>query len=280
MNSWLIVNEFLNTDKFKSTYELFITAAKSRNIDLKVVTNAELMDIPDTLPDFAILWDKDYCLARRLENKGLRLFNSADAMATCDNKAYTFIKLENENIPMPKTLIAPMTFLNIGYNNTDFVENAVKILGLPMVIKEVYGSFGQQVYLANTVDEAKQIITDIGGKGAILQELVKSSYGVDLRLNVVGNKVISAMKRTGEGFISNITSGGKAEKYVPSKEEAELAVNACKIIGLDFAGVDLLFGENGPMLCEVNSNLQFRSTLTVTGVNIAENIFDYILGEL
>lgn len=279
INAWLIVNEFLNTDKFKSTRELFTISAQNKGIDLKTVTNAELIKIPDTLPDFAILWDKDYCLAKRLENRGLRLFNSADAMATCDNKALTYLKLESK-VLMPKTIIAPMTFLNIGYNNVNFLDKAIENLGLPLVIKEVCGSFGQQVYLCDTYEKAAKMLVNIGGKGAIMQELIKSSYGVDLRLNVVGNKVISAMKRTGDGFISNITSGGKAENYIPTKEETEIALKACEIIGLDFAGVDLLFGENGPLLCEVNSNLQFRSALNVTGINLADSIFDYILGAL
>ena len=278
-NAWLIVNEFLNTDKFKSTQELFAVSAKEKGILLKTVTNAELIEIPDKIPDFAILWDKDYCLARRLEARGLRLFNSAKAMATCVNKALTYLKLENK-VPMPKTMIAPMTFLNIGYNNVDFLNKAAKTLGFPMVIKEVCGSFGQQVYLCETYEQAAKTLINIGGKGAVMQELIKSSYGVDLRLNVVGGKVISAMKRTGEGFISNITSGGKAENYTPTKEEAEVAIKACEIIGLDFAGVDLLFGEDGPLLCEVNSNLQFRSSLEVTGINLADSIFDYILGAL
>lgn len=279
ISAWLIVNEFLNTDKFKSTRELFTISAQNKGIDLKTVTNADLIEIPKKLPDFAILWDKDYCLAKRLESKGLRLFNSADAMATCDNKALTYLKLENK-VPMPKTIIAPMTFLNIGYNNVDFLNKAVENLGLPLVIKEVCGSFGQQVYLCDTYEKAAKMLVNIGGKGAVMQELIKSSYGVDLRLNVVGNKVISAMKRIGDGFISNITSGGKAENYIPTKEEAEIAIKACEIIGLDFAGVDLLFGENGPLLCEVNSNLQFRSALNVTGINLANSIFDYILGAL
>ena len=275
-NAWLIVNEFLNTDKFKETQELFLESGKRFDVNLSVVTNRELLEIPESLPDFAILWDKDYCLAKRLENRGLRLFNSADSMALCDNKSLTFTKLELENIPMPKTLVAPFTFANIGYNNLDFVCDAQKILSLPMVIKENCGSFGKQVYLASTIDEAKDILYKIGGKGAVMQELISESYGVDLRLNVVGDKVVCAIKRIGEGFVSNLSSGGSAQCYTPTSEEIALAVRATKLLGLDFAGVDLLIGKNGPLLCEVNSNLQFRSSLDATGKNIADDIFEYI----
>lgn len=279
MNSWLIVNEFLGGEKYESTIRLFYESAKKFGIDLKTVTNAELIEIPENLPDFAILWDKDYCLGKRLENAGLRLFNSADAVNVCDNKAYTYLALDGKCV-MPKTVIAPMTFANIGYTNTDFADKAAELLGLPLVIKEFFGSFGQQVYLANTICEARNILTQIGGKGAVLQELIKESFGTDLRLNVVGNKVISAMKRTGDGFVSNISSGGKAEKYTPSDEESALALSAAGHLGLDFAGVDLLIGKDGPILCEVNSNLQFRSAYDVTGINLADYIFEHILESL
>ena len=276
IKGWLIVNEFLGGEKFKSTSDLFYESAKKFDIELTTVTNADLMVIPETLPDFAILWDKDYALAKRLENRGLRLFNSADSMALCDDKSLTFTNLEHSGIKMPKTLVTPKTFLNIGYTNLDFVERAVEELRLPMIIKENCGSFGQQVYLAKSADEAKSILKDIGGKGAVMQEFIKESSGVDLRVNVVGDKVVSAIKRTGEGFISNITFGGKAENYEVTKEQRDLAINVCKMLGLDFGGVDLLFSKDGPILCEVNSNLQFKSSLDATGINVADYILEYI----
>ena len=279
MNSWLIINEFLGGEKYEGTRQLFYDSAKRHNIQMKTVTNSQLIKIPKELPDFGILWDKDYCAGKRLEDKGLRLFNSAKAMAVCDDKAYTYMKLEDK-IPMPKTLITPMTFMNIGYTNTDFLQTAIEVLGLPLVIKERHGSFGQQVYLANTKEEARKILSEIGGKGSIMQEMIQTSYGVDLRLNVVGKKVVSAIKRQGEGFISNLSSGGKATPYTPTQAEIDLAIKAVELLKLDFGGVDILIGKDGPLLCEVNSNLQFRSSYEVTGIDLADHIFDYICDTL
>ena len=57
-----------------------------------------------------MFWDKDVNLARMLEREGFRVFNNADGIEACDDKALTFIRLKNKNIKMPKTFIAPMTF--------------------------------------------------------------------------------------------------------------------------------------------------------------------------
>ena len=66
--------------------------------------------------------------------------------------------------------------------------------------------------------------------------------------------------------------------YVPSADQVYVATEACRCLGLDFGGVDLLFGDNGtPILCEVNSNAHIKNILDCTGINVAEHIIDYIL---
>jgi ribosomal protein S6--L-glutamate ligase/gamma-F420-2:alpha-L-glutamate ligase len=77
-------------------------------------------------------------------------------------------------------------------------------------------------------------------------------------------------------FRSNITNGGSMKKYEASEAQAKIAIDACKAIGLDFAGVDVLFGKDGPIICEVNSNPHFKTTLECTGINMAEHIISHI----
>ncbi|NCB06113.1 MAG: RimK family alpha-L-glutamate ligase, partial [Clostridia bacterium] len=69
------------------------------------------------------------------------------------------------------------------------------------------------------------------------------------------------------------------EAYTPTAREAEMAVTATRLLGLDFAGVDVLFGKDGPILCEVNSNAHFKTTLACTGVNMADDIMAHIAGK-
>ena len=87
------------------------------------------------------------------------------------------------------------------------------------------------------------------------------------------------LRENDNDFRSNISNGGRGSLYQPSKEFVNLAIKATKALGLDFAGVDVMFGTDGPILCEVNSNPQFASTLAATGVNLADYIADYILNK-
>jgi RimK family alpha-L-glutamate ligase len=284
----LITNEYLNNSKFSVIHEWFTESARKYLIDLKIKTNAE---IPILLGgdsalgdldgmDFILFWDKDIRLGRYLEGKGFSLFNAADAIALSDDKSLTHMALERVGIPMPKTLIAPMTFENIGYTNLEFLKEAEAVLGYPCVVKECFGSFGQQVYLAGNREELIEITRKIGGKPMLFQEFIESSRGRDLRLQVVGDKVIASMYRYSDqgDFRANITSGGKMKPYTPSKEQEELALLCCKTMGLDFAGVDLLFGKNGETLvCEVNSNAHFKNIYECTGVNAADAILEHII---
>ena len=65
-------------------------------------------------------------------------------------------------------------------------------------------------------------------------------------------------------------------EYLPSEEEKCVAIKCCELLGADFAGVDLLFGENGPLVCEVNSNAHLKNIMTATGINVADEIYRYI----
>ncbi len=281
MKGWLVVNGYLKSGKFFELYTYFLNSAKQLNIELELVPTNKLI-VPGggfcnvAKPDFVLFWDKDVCLAKRMERAGFRLFNSAEAVETCDSKTLTALKLQGV-VEMPQTLFSPKTFPNVGYADLTFVEKAADLFGLPLVIKESYGSFGEQVYLANTVDEAKALVEKLAGKDFVIQKFVAESRGRDIRLNVVGGKVVNAILRSSAtDFRSNITLGGAMSAYQPTAQEVEIAEKACKTIGLDFAGADVLFGKDGPLLCEVNSNPHFKTTFDCTGVDLSNLILRHI----
>ncbi|MBQ9914876.1 MAG: RimK family alpha-L-glutamate ligase, partial [Clostridia bacterium] len=215
---YLVVNHFLQTEKFTELYRRFCRSAQKRGIQLLVKTGAELLqDGRDfllekgSLPEFVLFWDKDVRLAYALENMGIRLFNSTKAIFLCDDKSMTHLALAGQ-VPMPKTLCAPLTYPGVGYGEADFVKEAVKTLGLPLVIKECFGSFGAQVYLIKTEEEAIEKAKSLAGVPFIMQEYVASSHGCDLRLQVVGNEVVCAMLRKNEqDFRANVSNGGSME---------------------------------------------------------------------
>ena len=288
MTGLLIVNEFLRTSKFNEIHEWLMKAADKQGIKMKLKSNAELItSIPqakeEKLADFILFWDKDVRLAYYLEQLGYPVFNSSRAIEICDDKSLTHLTLMKHNIPMPRTMIAPFTFANIGYTNYNFLKDVADLLGFPMIVKESFGSFGQQVYLINDEKELIEKVKEIGPKPMLFQQYIKSSFGRDIRLQIVGKQVVAAMYRYSEqgDFRANLSIGGRMKKYQPTKEQVDLALYCSEIIGLDFAGVDLLFDEEDrPLFCEVNSNAHFKNIYDCTGVNAAELILEYIKNKL
>lgn len=283
-NAILIINEYLKNPKFHEIHSWLVEAAKRYGVHVQIHTNSEILPtypVRSQVEDkVVIFWDKDIRLASYLEDSGYLVYNSSKAIAACDDKSMTHRILTQGGILMPNTVIAPMTFSGIGYTNYDYISKVIHQIKFPMVVKECFGSFGQQVYLVYTEEELREQIIRIGTKPMLFQEYIAESHGRDLRLQVVGDQVVASMYRysDSEDFRANISSGGKMKPYIPSKEQKELAVKSCKLLGLDYGGVDLLFGPNDEaIVCEVNSNAHFKNIYDCTGINVADYIIDYIV---
>lgn len=271
MNGILLVNHFLNGEKFNELHSHLVKSAKKQNINLVIKTNLELA-AAKVNTDFVLLWDKDINLARRIEKGGVPVFNSSSSVAVCDDKARTYIELSGI-VPQPKTLIAPKTYFHVDMS--EFVDTAIEHLGLPLVFKECFGSFGEQVYLCKTRED---VMSHITAKPFILQEFIADSAGSDTRIEIVGGKFVSAVKRNNPAdFRSNVTNGGTMTPVVPDNEMIETARKACAVPGLTFGGVDIL--DNG-MVCEVNSNAHIINIMNATGIDIAPIIFNEIAEQL
>ncbi|MCX7772516.1 MAG: RimK family alpha-L-glutamate ligase [Clostridia bacterium] len=229
-------------------------------------------------PDFVLFWDKDVRLARQLERLGLRLFNKAQTISVCDDKTLTHQVLADQSIPMPKTIFAPLVFPHLTVDEEGFIALIEKELTYPMVVKEAFGSFGAQVYLAKNRQELCDLRKKLLTVPHLYQEYIRTSHGRDVRLQVVGNEVVASMLRTSDtDFRANISAGGHMMQFLPPKSFQELAVKAAQAVGADFAGVDILFGEDEkPILCEINSNAHMKNIYECTGMDVAERIIRYI----
>lgn len=283
MKGILVINNFLESKKFFGIYSMLELSAKKEGIELSVMKSGDILHNIDFVKrldcDFVLFWDKDVLLAKMLESAGFRVFNSADAIYYCDNKAYTALLLQKAGVPTPPTFTAPLTYEGVGYTDKAFLKSITAETGYPVVVKELYGSFGQQVSLVQNENELFSLVDSFGSKGFLLQKFVEASFGKDVRINVVGDCAVCSMLRhnVNGDFRSNISNGGTAERFEPNEETKKIAVAACRALGLDFAGVDVLFGEGGrPLVCEVNSNPHFKSSLDCTGVDMSEIILRYI----
>ncbi|WP_443138009.1 ATP-grasp domain-containing protein [Piscibacillus sp. B03] len=294
MNGWLIYNGSLKIKKFELLTERLVAEANKKGIELTAIANNELfptinsngeLDLnslqPLTDPDFIIFWDKDVYLAEHLELMGYRLFNSKDAIERCDHKSLMHLQLAKQKVKTPKTIIGPFSF-NEHEVSDDYADYVMEQLGEEVILKEAYGSFGMQVYKLTSKEELKQKMKDINGRDFILQEPIKTSFGRDLRVNIIGNEIVGAMQREFElDFRANITLGGQGTLTTLTPEQEELALQAHRALGLDFSGVDLLFGEQDePIVCEVNSNVNYLSFEDISGVNFGSLLLDYIIGDI
>lgn len=273
MRGILVVNSFLCTPKFSELHSHISGAAEMLGIDFEILTNT---DIALSLPkaDFALFWDKDINAARRLERSGIPVFNSADSIMKCDDKARTYIELLGD-FPQAETIASPKTFFNNPAAFSDFVDEAADRLGLPLVFKECFGSFGEQVFLCRSKADIMKRITE---RPFILQKYIGEFSGCDLRLEVVGDEVAAAVKRQNKSdFRANAANGGTMEKYEPTEEQERTAVAACRRLGLTFGGVDML--PDGTII-EVNSNAHIINIMRATGTDIAPKIFEEILNRI
>ncbi|KGX93471.1 hypothetical protein N781_10515 [Pontibacillus halophilus JSM 076056 = DSM 19796] len=288
---WILYNGHLSGDKFKDYADLLQKAASEAGVRTDIKQNNELLPLlttnenrllsNETLPDFVLFGDKDLYLARQLEQLGIPVYNSSRSIELCDDKSFMYQKLAKENFPIPKTILGPKIY-RPSQDLSLPMEAVEKELLYPMVIKEAFGSFGEQVYLVHNRNEMMEVVQEIHHRPFLFQQFVSTSYGRDLRLNVVGDRVVAAMKRySTDDFRANITRGGSMEPYDPTEEEVDLAIRATKAVEADFAGVDLLFGESGePILCEINGNAQIRNIYECTGINVSDKMVDYVVQDL
>ena len=232
-----------------------------------------------TIPDFVIprvgssttYYQK--AVFRHLERMGVLFINSSDSIDTVKDKLYTMQILAQNNVPHPKTMLV---------RNPVDVSYVEKKIGFPIVVKSLSGTHGKGVYLAKDKKNFSQLMDMMeqfnDRFNILLQEYVSDSHGKDLRIMVVGGKVIGAMKRESQDgdFRANITRGAGAKPVEMDEQMEFLSLESTKLLGLDIGGVDLLYDNSGYKICEVNSSPGFSGMEKYTDIKVAEQIVTYV----
>lgn len=209
---------------------------------------------------------------RQFEMMGVYSLNESTSITRSRDKLRCLQILSRSGIGLPVTSYA---------HSTKMTEKLIKMVGgAPCVIKLIEGTQGKGVILADTNKAAESVIDGFRQMKAhfLVQEFIKESNGCDIRAFVIGDRVVaSMMRRAKEGeFRSNLHRGGTAIQVDITDEEARVAVNAAKALGLNVAGVDLLRSSRGPLVLEVNSSPGLQGIETSTGLDIAGMIIQYI----
>jgi ribosomal protein S6--L-glutamate ligase/gamma-F420-2:alpha-L-glutamate ligase len=269
----IVTNITQTEDKFRRQIDDFLFASK-RLTDFRLIevystkTMSFLDEHEDT--DFVIMWDKDYYLAKEIERRHIPVYDNADALLTCDDKALTYFALRKANVQTPKTFVFPQTYGANILDHFEKVKENIDLLKYPLVIKERFGSFGDQVYLVHNEEELKELLKLVGTKPLLAQEYISEEPGVDYRLYIVNNTVIAEFKRQNPNdFRSNVNQGGTMTVFTPTMELSNLAIRAARATGAFYAGVDVVY--NGPLgyyVLEVNSNARTIQANKVGNVDI------------
>jgi ribosomal protein S6--L-glutamate ligase len=206
------------------------------------------------------------------DNIGIPSLNSADGILNAKDKFKSLQICSNIGVRCPKTMMVS------GQPDFDFIFSTFK---LPIVIKINSGSLGIGVSLLDTRKSAISTIQSYIkiGKPFLVQDFINAGRS-DIRVIVLGDKVVAAMKRTAtkkDEWRANLALKGSGENILLNTEEQRMCIDATKALGLNFVGVDLVRNKkNGlPYLIEVNSNCGFKIE-NILNVNIAKQVIDYI----
>ncbi len=216
-------------------------------------------------------------VVRQFEQMGVFCVNPSHAISVSRDKLRAFQVLSRHHVGIPKTLFVR--------HSKEILPGIERMGGPPVVVKLLEGTQGVGVILADTTKVAEAVIETLSGPArmsVLLQQFVKESKGRDIRAFVVGNRVVAAMRRVAQGdeFRSNIHRGGRAEEVKLDEEYARVAVHAAQIMGLRVAGVDMLEGNEGPVIMEVNSSPGLEGIETSTGIDVAGEIVRLIEEEV
>ncbi len=210
-------------------------------------------------------------VVRQLEQMNVFVANTSSGISNSRDKLRSMQILSRHHIGMPKT-----TFVR---DRRDVINAIERTGGAPVIIKLLEGTQGVGVILADSIKIAEAIIETMqtAKQNVLLQNFVAESKGRDVRAFVVGDRVVGAMRRVAQGdeFRSNVHRGGQVEAIELDDTFRETAIRSAQIMGLQVAGVDMLEGQNGPQVMEINSSPGLEGIERATGKDIAGAIVEY-----
>lgn len=204
-----------------------------------------------------------------LEKLGVKVVNSPSAIERALDKLRSLAILAQRGIRVPKTVVT---------EEPDEAAKALRAFNNDAVLKPLFGSRGIGVTRLTDADVAYRVFLSLEYLRNVLyvQEFIPH-FNQDVRLFVVGDRVVAGMYRVSSTWKTNVAQGARPRPLTPDSELEDLALKACEALGCEVAGVDILEGPEGRVVTEVNSQPGWRGLQTVTKVNIAEAIVDYVL---
>jgi RimK family alpha-L-glutamate ligase len=208
-------------------------------------------------------------ILRAIEEYDVKLINSRESLEIASDKFLTSVFLEKHQIPTPKTIIC---------EDPKSALEAFEELGGDCVFKPLFGSKGIGITRLNDRAFAENVIYSLSRLNEVfyLQEFIEH-FNRDIRILVLGNRVVAGMYRVSDNWKTNIYAGAKAKPLEISDELENLAIKSAKVTKTEIAGVDIIESSKGFLVLEVNSIPGFTALQKVTSINLPEEIVNYFL---
>ena len=210
---------------------------------------------------------------RHFERRGVRLVNGPETIDLVADKLHPMQRLARAGLPIPATMLGKFPI------DADVIESE---LGFPVIVKTLRGTRGTGVLKCEDRSQFEDLAGLLASAEAkadfLFQHYVRSSHGRDVRVLVIGGRVVAAMERRAPPghFKSNVSLGGVGISYAPTGEMAELAARAADALGLEIAGIDILFDDDGYRICEANSAPGFQGLERACSIDVPGAVFDWI----
>ena len=215
-------------------------------------------------------------VVRQFEQMDIYTPNTSNGIANSRDKLRSIQILSRHNVSIPATAFVR--------DRADVLAAIESVGGSPVVIKLLEGTQGIGVILAPDTKVAEAVIETLQSakQNVLIQRFIAESRGTDVRAFVIGDQVVAAMRRTASGdeFRSNLHRGGASEIIELDDEYRRVAVQSAQLMGLRVAGVDMLEGDDGPLVMEVNSSPGLEGIEGATGLDIAGAIVDYVANQV
>lgn len=226
----------------------------------------------DVLFERSISYSRGLYISKIYEANGVKVVNSSQVAERCGDKYVTSQILVRNGIPTPRVMMA---------FGEESALRAIEAVGYPCVLKPVVGSWGRLLAKVDNRHMAESLIEHKATLGVNHQVFYIQEYvnkpGRDIRAFVIGDEVICAIYRSSENWITNTARGGVATNCSVTAEIADLCQRAACAVGGGLLALDLFETENGFTINEINHTMEFRNSITTTGVNIPQKMVDYVL---
>lgn len=232
----------------------------------------QLSEEIDVLFERSISYSRGLYISRIFEAHGIPVVNSSLVAERCGDKYVTSQLLAKNGIPTPRVMMA---------FDEESALSAIEAMGYPCVLKPVVGSWGRLLAKVENKSMAESLIEHKSSLGVNHQVFYIQEYinkpGRDIRAFVIGDETICAIYRSSENWITNTARGGIATNCPVTDEIADLCQRAAQAIGGGLLALDLFETENGYTINEINHTMEFRNSITTTGVNIPQKMIEYVL---